>query len=145
MSAVFGPNTARVVRFLACIPDLTPEQIDRAADLWKQTSSQTKAECWAEVRRTTTEEERFRILVASHVARRAALDIAHRYHRLDWAFWAAVWDATGAIAAGDRVGACYDILVGPLADVLPSLTASRSDTLPGRHPQEAVLSQGVLL
>jgi hypothetical protein len=145
MSAVFGPNTRRVLRFFAHIPDLAPEQLDRAADLWKQTSSQKRAECWAEVSRTTTDEERSRILVAAHVARRAALDVAHRHHHTDWAFWAAVWDATGAIAAGDRLGGCYDILVRPLAAVLPSLTAGRDDALHGRHPQEAVLGGEGLL
>ena len=141
MSVVFGPNTRRVLQFLTRIPDLTPQQIDRVADLWKQTSSQTRAECWAELRRTTTAEERFRIQVAAQVARRTAQDTARRNHRADWAFWAAVWDATGAIAAGDRIGVYYDFLVAPIAAVLPHLASGSSDQVRGRHPQEAVLRQ----
>ena len=53
MSIIFGPNSRRVLQFLTHIEDLSPEELDRVADLWKQTSSQTRAEGWAEVHRTT--------------------------------------------------------------------------------------------
>ncbi|UGY90957.1 hypothetical protein [Streptomyces gobiensis] len=132
MSTIFGPNSRRVLQFLTHIEDLSGEEIDRVADLWKQTSSQTRAEAWAEVRRTTTDEEQYRILVAASVARRAALDTAQSHHRRDWAFWAAVWDAAAAVATCDRIGSHYFVLVDPLAAVMPSLAHCRSDML-GSH------------
>jgi hypothetical protein len=142
MSAVFGPNSRRVLQFLTHIEDLSPDEIDRVADLWKQTSSQTRAEAWAEVRRTTTDEERYRILVAASVARRAALDAAQHHRRRDWAFWAAVWDAAAAVAVCDRIGSHYDDLVGPLAAVMPSLKHCRRDELRGYQLQEGILKRG---
>jgi hypothetical protein len=141
MNAIFGPNSRRVLQFLTHIEDLSPEEIDRVADLWKQTSSQTRAEGWAEVRRTTTDEERYRILVAASVARREALDAAQSHHRRDWAFWAAVWDAAAAVAVGDRIGSHYDVLVGPLAAVMPSLAQCRRDELGG--PLQGAACRGV--
>ncbi|MEV6946978.1 hypothetical protein AB0N07_34460 [Streptomyces sp. NPDC051172] len=138
MSVVFGPNSRRVLQFLTHIEDLTPEQIDRVAAVWRQTSSQTRAEAWAEVRRTTSDEERYRILVAASVARRAALDAAQTHHRHDWAFWAAVWDAVMAIAVCDRIGGHYDVLIAPIADVMPFLGVHRRDQLRTRHLPDAV-------
>lgn len=142
MSTVFGPNSRRVLQFLTHIEDLSPDEIDRVADVWKQTSSQTRAEGWAAVRRTTTDEERYRILVAASVARRAALDAAQSHHRRDWAFWAAVWDAAAAVAVCDRIGSHYDVLIGPLAAVMPSLAHCRRDHLSGYQLQEGVLKRG---
>lgn len=141
MNAVFGPNTRRVLQFLTHIEDLSPEEIDRVADLWRQTSSQTRAEGWAEVRRTTTDEERYRILVAAAVARRAALDAAHSHHRQDWAFWAAVWDAAAAVAVCDRIGSHYHVLVGPLAAVMPILAHCRRDERSSRF-RASILERG---
>ncbi|MFI1564247.1 hypothetical protein ACH4ZX_14530 [Streptomyces sp. NPDC020490] len=132
MSVVFGPNTRGVLQFLTRIEDLSAQQIDRVAGLWRQTSSQTRAEAWAEVRRTTTEEERYRILVAASAARRAALDTALNHQRHDWAFWAAVWDAVMAIAVCDRIGGHYDVLIAPVAAVMPSLEVCRPDRLGAR-------------
>ncbi|MFF2509408.1 hypothetical protein ACFVTY_39525 [Streptomyces sp. NPDC058067] len=139
MSVVFGPNSRRVLQFLTHIEDLSPQQIDEVAALWRQTSSQTRAEAWAQVRRTTTDEERHRILVAASVARRTALDAATSHHRHDWAFWAAVWDAVMAIAAGDRIGGHYDVLIAPVAAVMPFLGVCRRDELGTRHLPDAVL------
>lgn len=141
MSVVFGPNTRRVLQFLTHIEDLSPQDIDRVAGLWRQTSSQTRAEAWAEVRRTTTDEERYRILVAASVARRAALDTAQSHHRHDWAFWAAVWDAVMAIAVCDRIGGHYDVLIAPVAAVMPILGVCRRDQLGPRHLPDAVLGR----
>lgn len=141
MSTIFGPNTRRVLRFLIHIEDLSSEEIDRVADLWKQTSSQTRAEAWAEVRRSTTDEERYRILVAASVARRAALDTAQSHHRQDWAFWAAVWDAAAAVAVCDRISSHYDVLVNPVAAVMPSLAHCRRDQF-GSGLRESVLRGG---
>ncbi|MET7765138.1 hypothetical protein [Streptomyces sp. NPDC005336] len=142
MSVIFGPNSRRVIQFLTHIEDLSPEEIDRVADLWKQTSSQTRAEGWAEVHRTTTDEERYRILVAAAVARRAALDAARNHRRRDWAFWAAVWDAAAAVAVCDRIGSHYNVLIAPLAAVMPSLAHCRRDELSIRELQGAVLKGG---
>ncbi|GAA1665502.1 hypothetical protein [Streptomyces yatensis] len=142
MSVVFGPNSRRVLQFLTHIEDLSPEEIDRVADLWKQTSSQTRAEGWAVVHRTTTPEERYRILVAASVARRAALDTARNHQRHDWAFWAAVWDAATAVAVCDRIGSHYNVLVAPLAAVMPSLAHCRRDEFSIRELQGAVLKGG---
>ncbi|MEU5093647.1 hypothetical protein [Streptomyces sp. NPDC020996] len=138
MSVVFGPNTRGVLQFLTRIEDLSAQQIDRVAALWRQTSSQTRAEAWAEVRRTTTEEERYRILVAASAARRAALDTALNHQRHDWAFWAAVWDAVMAIAVCDRIGGHYDVLIAPVAAVMPSLEVCRPDPLGARLPSDTV-------
>jgi hypothetical protein len=142
MSTIFGPNTRRVLQFLTRIEDLTPEQIDRVSELWKQTSSQTRAESWAEVRRATTDEERYRIQVAASVARRAALDTAKSHHRGDWAFWAAVCDAATAVAVCDRIGGHYDVLVAPLAAAMPSLAHCRPDELGGHHMRRSLLERG---
>ncbi|MFE2184766.1 hypothetical protein [Streptomyces sp. NPDC059455] len=142
MSVVFGPNSRRVLQFLTHIEDLSPEEIDRVADLWKQTSSQTRAEGWAVVHHTTTPEERYRILVAASVARRAALDAAQNHKKHDWAFWAAVWDAATAVAVCDRIGSHYNVLVAPLAAVMPSLAHCRRDELEPRELQGAVLKGG---
>jgi hypothetical protein len=138
MSVVFGPNSRRVLQFLTHIEDLSPQQIDRVAGLWRQTSSQTRAEAWAEVRRTTTDEERYRTLVAASVARRTALDTAQLHHRHDWAFWAAVWDAAAAVAVCDRIGGHYDVLTAPVAAVMPFLGICRRDELATRHVAQAV-------
>ncbi|MES4902610.1 MULTISPECIES: hypothetical protein [unclassified Streptomyces] len=142
MSVIFGPNSRRVLQFLTHIEDLSPEEIDRVADLWKQTSSQTRAEGWAEVHRTTSDEEQYRILVAASVARRAALDAARAHGRHDWAFWAAVWDAAAAVAVCDRIGGHYNVLVAPLAAVMPSLAHCRRDELSTLELQGAVLKGG---
>jgi hypothetical protein len=139
MSVVFGPNSRRVLQFLTHIEDLSPQEIDRVAGLWRQTSSQTRAEAWAEVRRTTTDEERYRILVAASVARRTALDAAQSHHRHDWAFWAAVWDAAAAVAVCDRIGGHYDVLIAPVAAVMPFLGICRRDELATCHVAQAVL------
>ncbi|MFJ9012548.1 hypothetical protein [Streptomyces canus] len=141
MSVVFGPNSRLVLQFLTHIEDLSPQEIDRVAGLWRQTSSQTRAEAWAAVRRTTTEVERYRILVAASVARRAALDKAQSHHRHDWAFWAAVWDAVMAIGVGDRIGGHYDVLIEPIAAVMPYLGVCRRDELGTRHLQDAMLGR----
>lgn len=141
MISVFGPNSRRVLQFLTHIEDLSSQEIDRVAELWKQTSSQTRAEAWSDVRRATTDEERYRILVAASVARRAALDAAHTHHRHDWAFWAAVWDAAAAVAVCDRIrGPHYDVLIAPVAAVMPSL--ARCTPARARAPRPTGLLPG---
>lgn len=142
MSTVFGPNSRRVLQFLTHIEDLSADEIDRVAELWKQTSSQTRAEAWAAVRHSTTDEERYRILFAAAVARRTALDTAQIHSRHDWAFWAAVWDAAAAVAVCDRIGGHYDVLIGPLTAVMPSLRRCRRDELSRSQLQEGFLGKG---
>ncbi|MGY6024579.1 hypothetical protein [Streptomyces spinosirectus] len=141
MSVVFGPNTRRVLQFLTNIEDLSPQEIDRVAGLWRRTSSQTRAEAWAEIRRTTTDEECYRILVGASLARRAALDTAQSHHRHDWAFWAAVWDAVMAIAVCDRIGGHYAVLIAPVASVMPHLSVCRQDQLGIGHLPDAVVGR----
>lgn len=141
MRAIFGPNTRQVLKLLIQIRDLSPEQMDRVAAVWKQTSSQTRAEAWVEVQQTTTPEEWYRITIASSVARRTALEAARHQDRNDWAFWAAVADAAGAVADSNRMGEHYDVLVAPLATALPWLPR-RHPARTARRPGTGVLERG---
>jgi hypothetical protein len=119
---IFGPNTQRVLAFLARLPDLSPEEIGKVTNAWWQTNNRDRAEAWAQVQRAAPERERYRIQAAASVARHAALDTASRHHWPDWAFWAAASDAGAAIAAGDRIGSHYETLISPLAAVMPWLS-----------------------
>ncbi|MFK4274244.1 hypothetical protein ACI2L5_56880, partial [Streptomyces milbemycinicus] len=67
---------------------------------------------------------------------------ARNHHRHDWAFWAAVWDAAAAVAVCDRIGSHYNVLVAPLAAVMPSLAHCRRDELSTRELPGAVLKGG---
>ncbi len=88
---------------------------------WKHASPGDRAQAWAQLNRSTGEDERYRILAAASLARREALATARRLHRTDWAFWAAACDASAALAAGARIGRHYDTLVAPFATVMPAL------------------------
>lgn len=138
MTTIFGPNTERVLRFLTLLPDLSTPQIDLIASTWKQVSSRERAEAWVRMHRVTTTPERYHVRAASSVARRMALDAASSLPRPDWAFWAAVSDAAGAIAVGDRIGPHYDTLIAPLAGVMPFLTSSQDDLKPVKNAERAV-------
>ena len=50
------------------------------------------------------------------------MDAAYLLHRVDWAFWAAAWDAAAAIAAEEHIGSGYGVLARPLMTVMPSLS-----------------------
>ena len=143
MTVVFGPNTRRVLQFLTHIEDLSGEEIDRVARLWDKTPNRARAEAWSAIGRSTSGGERHGVMAAASVARLTALHTAQHRRRLNWAFWAAAWDAAAGVAVGDRIGARYHTLVGPFAVIMPALARSRRDELAGRRPQEAVFGAGI--
>ena len=139
MNPLLGHDGQRVLLLIAGIGDFTAEEVDQVTGTWKQACPLARAAAWAELVRTTTEQERYQILAAASLARREALATAHRLHRVDWAFWAAVSDAAAAVAAGTRIGRHYDTLTAPLAAVMPPLAAG----VPAENPRSpAVLSEG---
>jgi hypothetical protein len=125
MKPIFGPQTQRLLAFLADLRDLSPAEVDRVTSAWKQVRGLDRAEAWAQLQRVTTLNDRYPILAAASTARRTAMDTARRLLRPDWAFWAAAWDAAAAIIADDRIGAQYEVLTAPLATVMPSLARTR--------------------
>ena len=122
-TSIFGPNGQRVLALITGIPILSADQVDQVTGTWKQGSADDRASAWAQLNGTVTEEERYEILAAASLARREALQTARRMRRDDRAFWAAACDASAAVAAGDRIGRHYDVLVAPFAEVMPSLAA----------------------
>jgi hypothetical protein len=148
MKPIFGPQTQRLLAFLADLRDLSPGEVDRVASAWKQVTGLDRAEAWAQLQRVTTQSERFPILAAATTARRTAMEVARRLLRPDWAFWAAAWDAAAAITADERIGSCYDVLTAPLATVMPSLARSRGGARyaayapPPRLPPEPARPRG---
>ncbi|HTX83152.1 MAG TPA: hypothetical protein VME44_13275 [Streptosporangiaceae bacterium] len=121
MKKIFGPHTRRVLDVLAGLRGLSPGDVDLVAATWKHESAVDRAEAWAELHRATSRDERYPILAAAAAGRRTAMDIARDLHRTDWAFWAAAWDATAAVAAADMIGSHFDTLAAPVAEVMPSL------------------------
>jgi hypothetical protein len=121
MMSMFGPNGQRVLALITYIPRLSADQVDQVTAAWKRGSPDDRARAWAQLDRTTSEDERYRILAAASLARREALETARRVRRADWAFWAAACDAGAAVAAGGRIGWHYETLVAPFATVLPVL------------------------
>jgi hypothetical protein len=140
---IFGPNTRLVLAFLARLPDLSPEDFGTAANAWWQTDGRDRAEAWAQVHRTATERERYRIQAVASVARQEALDTARRHGWPDWAFWAAASDAGAALAVGDRIGGHYETLISPLAAVMPWLPSGRGDAQGGERIPDSQQSGGV--
>jgi hypothetical protein len=124
MRQIFGPQTERVLKFLADLWLLSPEQISTVTTAWKEASELERAEAWAQLHRVTSGEDWDEIMAAASVARRQAMDAAYLLHRVDWAFWAAAWDAAAAIAADERLGSGYLVLTRPLTTVMPSLSES---------------------
>jgi hypothetical protein len=133
MKHIFGPQTQRLLAFVADLRDLSPAEVDRVTSAWKQVRGLDRAEAWAQLQRVTTQHERYPILAAASTARRTAMDTARRLLRPDWAFWAAAWDAAAAIIADDRIGSHYDVLTAPLATVMPSLARSRGGARYAAH------------
>jgi hypothetical protein len=125
MEKIFGPHTRRVLDVLAGLRGLSPGDVDLVAATWKHESAVGRAEAWAELHRATSRDERYPILAAAAAGRRTAMDIARDLHRTDWAFWAAAWDATAAVAAADMIGSHFDTLAAPVAEVMPSLAQSQ--------------------
>jgi hypothetical protein len=125
MRKIFGPQTEQVLKFLADLWLLSPDQISTVTAAWKQASELERAEAWAELHRVASGDDWDEILAAASVARRQAMDAAYLLHRVDWAFWAAAWDAAAAIAADERIGSGYYVLARPLMTVMPSRSESR--------------------
>jgi hypothetical protein len=121
MRLIFGPHTQRVLKFLADLWLLSPDQISQVTQAWKEASDLERAEAWAQLHRDASDEDWDRILAAASVARRQAMDAAYLLERTDWAFWAAAWDAAAAIAAEEGTGSHYNVLTRPLRSVMPSL------------------------
>jgi hypothetical protein len=121
--SIFGPNGQRVLALISGIPVLSADQVDQVTGTWKQADPDDRASAWAQLNGTTTEDERYGILAAASLARREALETSRRMRRDDRAFWAAACDASAAVAAGDRIGRHYDVLVAPFAEVMPCLAA----------------------
>jgi hypothetical protein len=136
MNSMFGPNGERVLALITRISDLSADQVEQVSSAWKRGNSRERARAWAQLNRAMTEQERYRILVAASLARREALCTARRLHRVDWAFWAAAYDAGAAVVAGPRIGRHYDTLVAPLAAIMPALASG--STAAGQPPQPAV-------
>lgn len=127
MRQIFGPHTERVLSFLADLWLLSPEQIGTVTAAWKEANELERAEAWAQLHRVTSGDDWDEILAAASVARRQAMDAAYLLHRVDWAFWAAAWDAAAAIAAQEHIGSGYHVLARPLMTVMPSLSESSTD------------------
>jgi hypothetical protein len=121
MTSMFGPNGQRVLALLTSISSLSADQVDQVTSAWKRNSPGERAQAWDQLNRVAGDEERYRILAATSLARREALETARRLRRADWAFWAAACDAGAAVTAGARLGHHYDSLVAPLAEVMPAL------------------------
>jgi len=132
---IFGPHTARLLALLGNLDDLTRSEIGRVADAWREGDPQERASAWVRVHRALAEADRQPVLAAAAVARQEAQAVARRHGWPEWPFWAAAADAGAAVAAGDRIGECYAILVAPLASVLPSLQRVGD-------PASGVLQQG---
>jgi hypothetical protein len=124
MNPMFGQDGQRVLTLITGIADLSAAEVDQVTDAWKHVCPADRAKAWTRLVQTTTEQERYQILAAASLARREALATAHRLHRVDWAFWAAVSDAAAAVAAGTRIGGHYGTLTAPLAAIMPCLVAA---------------------
>ena len=128
-TSIFGPNGQCVLALITGIPTLSADQVDQVTRTWKQANPDDRASAWAQLNGTTTEEERYEILAAVALARREALETSRRLRRPDRAFWAAACDASAAVAAGDRIGRHYDVLVTPFAEVMPSLVVPVAEVM----------------
>ncbi len=133
MKSIFGPHTGRVASFLTDLQNLSADEISRVADTWKQASNTERVRAWAELYRTSSEDQRYRIRAAASSARAEAMTLAYSRHRPDWAFWTAVWDAAAAIAAGDQIGRNYDVLTAPLVAVMPPLARGAAEQAGVEH------------
>jgi hypothetical protein len=145
MIRIFGPNTELVLTLVSRLPDLSPEEISKVTDAWRQTNGLERASAWVQVHRVATDRERCWILAARSVARQVALDTASSCGWTDWGFPEAASNAGAAIVAGDQIGSYYETLISPLAAVMPWLV-SRDGEVPNRGdvPDSPRLSGGVL-
>jgi len=130
-TALFGPNTPRVLQFLVNLRNLSPAQIKLVTGTWNQASPLDRALAWAHL--ATAAKPEHPVMAAASAARRAAMQTARAAGQDDWAFWAAAWDAAAAVAAGDLADGDYQTLTHPLGTVMPALNGHASTT-GGRRP-----------
>lgn len=117
MTTVLGPNTRGVLHLISHLRRLDAERIDAVAEAWKRRSARARARARAAVAHAA-------------LARDAAMTVASRHDRADWAFWVAAWDAAMAVAMGGMLtDRDYQELVGPLASVMPWLAVERPDRI----------------
>jgi hypothetical protein len=128
---IFGPDTELVLAFLSRLSDLSPEDIGKVTDAWRQTNGLERASAWVQVHRVATDRERCWILAAGSVARQVALDTASSDGQTDWEFSEAASNAGAAIVAGDRIGSHYETLISPLAAVMPWLASGNGEVRRG--------------
>jgi hypothetical protein len=121
VKSIFGPRTLQILEVLAGVSALSAAQIDLVASAWRRASDLERAEAWALLWRAGAAAEGYWVMGAAAAARQAAKDAARKLGRTDWAFWAAAWDAAGAVAADGLADREYQILTGPLATVMPAL------------------------
>ncbi|MGY1727548.1 hypothetical protein ACI79J_11310 [Geodermatophilus sp. SYSU D01062] len=138
MIDIFGPGSQKLLGFLVQIPDLGPDDVDAVAGAWRRTPAEARATAWAAIQRAMPPEDRPLVHNAAMVARERAMSVALSHDRTDWAFWAAAWDAAGALAAEHRIsGGSYRVLVEPMAVALGWLAPDTADLVPA--PREARL------
>lgn len=145
MIEIFGPNTYRVVRFIAQVLEFSADDIDTVAAAWRYASAEDRAGAWSAIRHTAGVEEREAMRNAAVVARHQALITALARDRHDWAFWSAASDAAGALAADWQVtdGRSYRVLVSPMATTLGwLLTQAPSAKAPWNEPRLGAKSAG---
>jgi len=123
-TALFGPNTPRVLQFLVNLRNLSPAQIKLVTGTWNQASPLDRALAWAHL--ATAAKPEHPVMAAASAARRAAMQTARAAGQDDWAFWAAAWDAAAAVAAGDVADSDYQTLTHPLGTVMPALNGQAS-------------------
>jgi hypothetical protein len=134
MIDLFGPGSRRVLGFIAQILDLGPDDIDAVAGVWRRTPAEARAAAWAAIQRSMSPVGRSLIRNAAMVAREQAITAALTHGRYDWAFWAAAWDAAGALAAEHRVDSeSYRVLVAPMAVALGWLSPEAAVPIPAQR------------
>ena len=57
MNPLFGHDGQRVLTLITGIGDLTAEEVDQVTDAWKQICPSDRAAAWAQLVRTTTEQD----------------------------------------------------------------------------------------
>ncbi|MGY1708305.1 hypothetical protein ACI8AC_02205 [Geodermatophilus sp. SYSU D00758] len=143
MIDIFGPGSHRVIGFIVRILDLGPDEIEAVAGAWRRTPADVRAAAWAAIQRSMSPVDRSLVRHAAMVAREEAMTAALSHDSSDWAFWAAAWDAAGALAAEHRIDEeSYRVLVAPMAVVLDWLHPGAGGLVP--VPREERLEHEVL-
>lgn len=138
-TTALGPNTRGVLHLISHLRRLDAQQIDAVADEWKRRPARARAQARAAAAQAATGEQLAGVLAAAALARDAAMTVASRLNRSDWAFWAAAWDAALGVAVGGLIDdRDYQHLVGPLSRAMPWLAVERPDRLDAAGLQAAL-------